>query len=64
MEAIILIILLLANIPVYKKIHKLIFKDSGDFRESVKYSLTPDVYSLFKGRYWKDRIILLYSEEK
>lgn len=56
MDAIIIIILLVVNIPVYKIISKFIFKDSDDFKESVQYSFTPDIFSLFKGRFWKDQI--------
>ena len=55
MEPVIAIILLIANIPVYKRIFKLIFKDSNDFNDSIRYSFTPDLFSLFKGNYWKDR---------
>lgn len=56
MNAIIVIILLILNIPLYKIIYRFIFRDYDDFEESVKYSFTPDIYSLFKGRYWKDQI--------
>lgn len=56
MEAIIVVILLIANIPVYRFFFRLIFKNSDDFKESVKYSFTPDIFSLFKGRYWKDHV--------
>lgn len=52
----IIIILVLLNIPIYKFIFKQIFVDSDDFRESVKYNFTPDLFSLFKGRYMKDKI--------
>lgn len=52
----IVIILLIVNIPLYKVIYRFIFRDSDDFRESVKYSFTPDIFSLFRGRYWKDQI--------
>lgn len=54
MYSILIIILLLVNIPVYKWIYRSIFKDSDDFRESVEYSITPDIFSLFQGRFLKD----------
>lgn len=50
------IILLIVNIPIYKMIFKKIFKSTEDFKESVKYSFTPDLFSLFNGRFWKDQI--------
>lgn len=56
LNAIIVIVLLIVNIPLYKIIFRLIFRDYDDFEEAVKYSFTPDIYSLFKGRYWKDQI--------
>ncbi len=56
MEPIIAIVLLVANIPVYKKILRLIFRDREDINDSIKYTFTPDLFSLFKGNYWKDRV--------
>ncbi len=56
MEPIIAIVLLVANIPVYKKILRLIFRDRDDINDSIKYSFTPDLFSLFKGNYWKDKV--------
>ncbi len=56
MEPIIAIVLLIANIPVYKKILWFIFRDREDINDSIKYSFTPDLFSFFKGNYWKDRV--------
>lgn len=56
MAALIIIVLLILNIPLYKAYFRLIFSDSDDFRNSVKYSFTPDLFSLFRGEYRKDRI--------
>lgn len=56
MEPIIAIVLLVANIPVYKKILRIIFRDREDVNDSIKYSFTPDLFSFFKGNYWKDKI--------
>lgn len=53
-KALLVIVLIVLNIPVYSKIFYFIFRDSDDFKESVKYSLTPDIVSLFRGKYWKD----------
>ncbi|HEX2926354.1 MAG TPA: hypothetical protein VHP38_08895 [Ruminiclostridium sp.] len=49
------ILLIIVNIPVYKRIFRLFFKDSEDFYDSVKFSFIPDLYSLFKGNYWEDK---------
>lgn len=50
------ILLMVANIPIYKRIFRRIFKDSEDFYDSVKYSFTPNLFSFFKGKYWEDRV--------
>ena len=55
-EAFIMVVLLIVNIPLYKIIFKPMFRDSDDFKESVRYSFTPDLFSLFRGQYWKDQI--------
>ena len=55
MHFILIIILLAANIPIYKKLFKVFFPSEDDFKESVKYYFTPDLVSLFRGEYFKDR---------
>lgn len=48
--------LVIVNIfTVYRVLFKMVFSDSDDFNESVKYSLTPNIISLFRGEFWKDR---------
>lgn len=54
------LVLLIVNIPVYRYLFRVFFSSREDFREAVEYSLTPDLFSLFRGRYWKDR----FSEAK
>lgn len=49
------IVLAVVNIPLYWLIGWAFFKDWGDFCECVKYSLTPDVISLFRGEWNEDR---------
>lgn len=56
LKTVIVIMLLIANIPLYRYIFRFIFRDSKDFRDSVNYSFTPDFISLFKGEYRKDKI--------
>ncbi|MBZ9689152.1 hypothetical protein G9F72_022910 [Clostridium estertheticum] len=48
------------NIYLFKVYYKFIFNDKDDFQNSVKYTLTPDIFSLFKGDYFKDK----FSEAK
>ncbi|MBU5427050.1 hypothetical protein KQI41_11555 [Tissierella pigra] len=56
METIVIIALIIINIfTIYKFLFNLIFIDKDDFNKSVGYSLTPDIISLFRGEYWKDR---------
>ena len=56
METILFLILLIANFPVYKWIYKSIFNSSEDFKDAVNYTLTPDIFSLFKGQFWKHQV--------
>lgn len=66
MEALLFIFLLVVNIPVYKVIFRLLFDSMEEFYESVRYSFTPDMISLFRGDYvqdwfgeWKLTILIL-----
>ena len=57
MEIVIIIILVIINaFTVYKFLYNLIFNDADDFNESLRYSFTPNIFSLFRGEYWKDRL--------
>ncbi|MCQ4923822.1 hypothetical protein NE686_12040 [Tissierella carlieri] len=52
----VIIALIIINIfTVYKFIFKFIFTDFDDFNESLRYSFTPDIISLFRKEYWKDQ---------
>jgi hypothetical protein len=55
MKIFIILVLLVINIPIYKTYYRLMFRDAEDFKDSIKYSFTPDLFSLFKGEYGKDR---------
>jgi hypothetical protein len=48
------IILALANMPLYWVVGWIVFKDWGDFWECVKFWLTPDIISLFRGEWIED----------
>lgn len=37
-------------------LYRTIFDDSQDFWDCVTFSLTPDLFSLFRGQYWEDQI--------
>lgn len=57
MEIVIIITLLIINtFTVYRFLFNLIFSDTDDFSESLRYSFTPNIFSLFRGEYWKDRV--------
>ncbi len=49
------IILIAANIPLYWFVGWIVFRDWGEFWECIKYSLTPDIVSLFRGEWAEDR---------
>ncbi|GIP39372.1 hypothetical protein J31TS4_26520 [Paenibacillus sp. J31TS4] len=54
MELGILVVLFLVNLPVYNWLHRLLFRNDQEFRQSMRYILTPDLISLFRGRFWQD----------
>lgn len=54
---IILILLIIMNMfTVYRWFFNMIFRDKDDFNESVKFLFIPDIISLFRGEYMRDRI--------
>ena len=54
---IIILLLIIINVfTVYKLLFNLLFNDMDDFKESIRFAATPDIYSLFKGKYMKDKI--------
>jgi len=54
MNIVIIGMLLLVNIPLYKKIFYLIFKTKEDFYECMRFVFTPDLISLFRREYTRD----------
>jgi hypothetical protein len=58
MKIALLIVLLIANIPIYKFLKNHFFEDDNDFNESLNYLFIPNIISLFRGEYGKD----LYAE--
>ncbi|MBF4691965.1 hypothetical protein [Fusibacter ferrireducens] len=56
MTAVLLIILIIANYPLYKFFFSLMFDTTDDFWECLRYYFTPDLFSLFRGEYFKDRV--------
>lgn len=55
METICIIAGVAAALLAGKLLFRLFFDDSEEFWECVRYSFTPDVFSLFKGEYWEDK---------
>ncbi|WP_127591203.1 hypothetical protein [Paenibacillus lautus] len=55
MELLMYVVLFILNIPIYKWIFRRVFDDVDDLKQSVKYSFTPDIISLFRRRFWKDQ---------
>jgi hypothetical protein len=53
---IIILILLVVNFPIYRFLHGLIFSSLEDSDESLRYSLTPNIISFFRGEYLEDKI--------
>lgn len=49
-----LIILIVANIPIYFGIGWLLFDDWYDFGDAIRFWLTPDLISLIRGEWGED----------
>ncbi|CAH1057757.1 hypothetical protein [Paenibacillus pseudetheri] len=56
LELVMIILLLFLNIPVYKFLFRVFFVDNDDYNETVRHTFTPNIISLFRGEYWKDRM--------
>jgi hypothetical protein len=54
METIALIAAFVVAFFVGKLAYRLLFEDSTDFWECVRFSFTPNIFSLFKGQYFED----------
>lgn len=55
MKFIIFLVLAIVNIPIYKYLKEMVFNSDEEFKEALGYWFTPDVISLFRGKYLKDR---------
>jgi hypothetical protein len=49
------IILVVANIPLYWLVGWILFKDWENFWDCLKFWLTPDIISLFRGEWIEDQ---------
>jgi hypothetical protein len=58
------IVLIFANVPLYWLVGWVIFRDRESFLECLKFWLTPDIVSLFKGEWaedsWAEMKLLLW----
>ena len=58
-------ILLIANIPVYWLLGWVVFQQWDEFFESVRFWLTPDIFSAFRGEYgdsqWANLRLFLWA---
>ncbi|MBY3620966.1 hypothetical protein HGO21_15545 [Acinetobacter sp. CUI P1] len=55
-DLVMIIFLLFLNIPVYKVLFRVFFVDNDDYNETIRHTFTPNIVSLFRGEYWKDRM--------
>lgn len=53
-NVVLLAVLGVLNVPVYILIGRVLFEDWSGFFESVKFWLTPDIISWFRGERWED----------
>lgn len=48
------VLLAVVNVPVYYGLGRVFFRDWDEFRESVRFWMTPDLISAFRGQYVED----------
>lgn len=48
------IVLFFANIPLYWLLYRALFDDVDEFADAVKFWITPDIFSAFRGEYFDD----------
>lgn len=48
------VLIIACNLPVYWLLARIFFEDREEFMESLRYWLTPDLVSAFRGEYWED----------
>ena len=49
-----LLLLSVANFPLYWGLMFAFFRDGGEFLEALRFFFTPDIISAFRGEYWSD----------
>ena len=54
MSIFIVLIPLLVTLTVGKLVFRLVFDDTNDFWDCVRFSLTPNIISLFRGQFSED----------
>ena len=50
-----LIILVVANGPLYRAIGSLLFENADDVQDAVYYWLIPDIIALFRRNWWEEQ---------
>jgi hypothetical protein len=48
------ILLALANTPLYWVLYRALFTDLDELAEAIKFWITPEIFSAFRGEYWDD----------
>lgn len=56
MEIVSIIAAVVTALLAAKLLFRFFFEDSEEFWECVRFSFTPDMFSLFKGEYWEDKL--------
>lgn len=50
-----LVVLIIANAPVYYLAYKVLFGNASEFLRCLRYVFTPDIISLFRGEWGEDQ---------
>ena len=48
------ILLAVVNIPLYWILYRTLFTDVDELADAIKFWITPEIFSAFRGEYWDD----------
>jgi len=48
------LVLVLVNVPLYWILYRALFTDVDELADAIKFWVTPEIFSAFRGEYWDD----------
>jgi hypothetical protein len=54
MHYLLIVVFAMVDAPLIYLAYRVIFRDAEEFLESLRFWLTPDILSAFRGEFWED----------